>query len=143
MRTTTLILAAALFIGAPVAAQTTALAVGTGARATVRVQATLNIPVYLRATETATLTQTWKGDGFTEYLAKYTVRGNVRWTLEAVTLPAGVTVLDARGDWVPTLATIGHGDPTNGAELYVRVRVTDGAVAGWAEALQIETVRAF
>lgn len=143
MRTTPLLLAAALFIGAPVAAQTTALAVGTGARATVRVQATLNIPVYLRATETATLTQTWKGEGFTEYLAKYTVRGNVRWTLEAETLPAGVTVLDAQGNWAANLATIGYGTPTNGAELYVRVRVTDAAEAGWAEALNIEAIRAF
>lgn len=143
MRTLTLILAAALITAAPVAAQTTALAVGNGARATVRVTAGLTIPAYLRATETVALTQTHKGNGFTEYLATYTVRGNVRWTLDALELPEGVTVLDQNGNWTATPATIGLGDVTNGATILVRVRVTDAAGTDWQQHLRIDAERAF
>ena len=142
MRTLTLILAAALAT-TPLTAQTTALAVGNGAHATVRVTATLTIQAYLKATETVALTQTHKAAGFTEYLATYTVRANVRWTLEALELPAGVTVLDENGYWTATPATIGLGDVTNGATLLVRVRVTDTAAADWQQQLRIDAERAF
>ena len=143
MRTLTLILAAALITAAPVAAQTTALAIGNGARATVRITAALTIPAYLRATETVAVTQTHKGNGFTEYLATYTVRGNVRWTLDALELPEGVTVLDQNGNWTATPATIGLGDVTNGATVLVRVRVTDAAANNWQQHLRIDAERAF
>lgn len=142
MRTLTLILAAALVTTAPLAAQTTALAAGNGARATVRVTAGLTIPAYLRATETVALTQTHKGTGFTEYLATYTVRGNVRWTLDALELPEGVTVLDQHGNWTATPAIIGLGDVTNGATVLVRVRVTNAAALGWQQQLRIDAERA-
>ncbi len=139
MRTTTLIAVAALLTAAPLAAQTTAVAVGTP-RATVRFAAALEIPVFLRATETAAFVQTHKGNGFTEYLATYTVRGNTRWALEA-TLPAGVTVLDENADWTPTQATVGTGTLTDGDAILVRVRVADGTPDDWRQALRFETVR--
>lgn len=143
MRTTTLFLTiAALLAAAPLGAQTTAFAVG-GGRATVRMEAALTIPVYLRATETAAFVETHKGNGFTEFLATYTVRGNTRWTLEAAPLPAGVTILDERADWTGTTATVGRGDATNGATILVRVRVADGATTEWQQALHLEAVRQF
>jgi len=142
MRTLTLILAAALVTTAPLAAQNTALAIGNGARATVRFTAALAVPAYLRATETVALTQTHKANGFTEYLATYTVRGNVRWTLDALELPEGVTVLDQHGNWTAVPATIGYGDVTNGATILVRVRVTDTAAADWQQHLRIDAERA-
>ena len=140
MRTLTLILAAALFTAAPVAAQNTAALVGEG-RATVRVAARLVIPVYLNATETQTLTETWKGTGYTEYLATYTVRGNVGWDLVTRETPAGITVLDEDGNWTAGAATIGNGAATNGDTILVRVRVADTAAANWREQLRLEAVR--
>lgn len=143
MRTTTLLLTtAALLAAAPLGAQTTAFAVG-GGRATVRIEAALTIPAYLRATETAAFVETHKGNGFTELLATYTVRGNTRWTLEAAQIPAGVTVLDERADWTGTDAIVGRGDATNGTTILVRVRVTDGTAADWQQALRLEAVRQF
>lgn len=139
MRTLTLVLAAALFTAAPLAAQTTALVTG-GGRATVRIEANLTIPAFVRATETQTLTETWKGTGYTEYLATYTVRGNVRWDL-VTTAPEGVTLLAQDGNWTAGTATIGNGDVTNGATVLVRVRVADGTATTWREQLQLEAVR--
>ena len=143
MRTLNILLAAALVTAAPLAAQTTALAVGNRARATVRVQATMAIPAFLQAKETVALAQTHKGNGFTEYLATYTVRGNVRWTLEATAVPAGVTVLNEHGNWTAEPATIGLGDLTNGTTILVRVRVTDAAAAGWQQHLAINAQQTF
>lgn len=143
MRTQTLLLTAALLMAAPVAAQTTAMAVGRGARAEVRITATATIPAFLDAAETTALTQTHKGNGFTEYLATYTVRGNVRWTLDATALPAGTTVLDQHGNWIGENATIGLGQPTNNATVLVRVRVADGTADEWQQALRIEAQRQF
>lgn len=140
MRTTTLITIAALLAAAPLNAQTTAVAVGR-VRAEVRVAATVNIPVYLNATETVGFVQTYKGNGFTEFLATYRVRANTAWTLEAVTTPAGVTVLDQNADWLPTAATVGTGYATNGDAILVRVRVADGAAANWIDALRLDAVR--
>lgn len=139
MRTLTLILAAALFTAAPLAAQNTALVAGRG-RATVRIQANLGIPVYLRATETQALTETWKGNGYTEYLATYTVRANARWDLVTAAAPAGVTVLAADGTWTAAPTTIGTGDLTNGATVLVRVRVATTAAANWREQMKLEAV---
>jgi hypothetical protein len=143
MRTLNILLAAALVTAAPLAAQTTALATGNGARATVRVETTLAIPAFLQARETVALAQTHQGNGFTEYLATYTVRGNVRWTLDAQAIPAGVTVLDENGNWTPEPATIGLGTPTNGTTILVRVRVTDTAAANWQQNLAINAQRTF
>lgn len=143
MRTPTLLLTAALLMAAPVAAQTTAMAVGRGARAEIRITANATIPVILQATETAALTETHKGNGFTEHLVTYTVRGNVRWTLDATALPAGVTVLDQSGNWTGENATIGLGQPTNDATVHVRVRVADGTADGWRQALRIEAQRQY
>lgn len=140
MRTLTIILTAALFTAAPIAAQTTALAVG-GGRATVRTAAQLTIPVYLRAAETQTLTATWQGNGYTEYLATYTVRGNVSWDLVTKATPEGITLLAQDGEWTTGAATIGTGEVTNGATVLVRVRVTNEAAANWREQLQLEAVR--
>lgn len=136
MRIITLIVATALTT-APLAAQTTALAVGRG-RAIVRVEATARIPVYLRATETVAFATTHQAATFTEHLATFRVRGNAAWTLDATALPAGVTVLDERGDWVSTPATIGRGEVTNGADILVRVRVSAEAPANWREQLRLE-----
>lgn len=143
MRTRTFLLTAALLMAAPLTAQTTAMAVGRGARAEIRITAAATIPAFLQATETATLTETHKGNGFTEYLATYTVRGNVRWTLDATALPAGTTVLDQHGNWTAENATIGLGRPTNNATVLVRVRVADGTADGWQQALRIEAQRQF
>lgn len=143
MRTRTLLLIAGLLMAAPLTAQTSAMAVGRGTRAAVRMTATTTIPAYLQATETAVLTQTHKGNGFTEFLATYTVRGNVRWTLDATTLPVGTTVLDQNGNWTAENATIGLGQPTNNATVLVRVRVADGTADGWQQALRIEAQRQF
>lgn len=143
MRTPTFLLAAAFFFAAPLAAQNTALAVGRGARAEVRITATVTIPAFLQATETVALTETHKGNGFTEYLATFTVRSNVRWTLDATVLPAGTTVLDQHGNWTGALATVGLGEPTNNAAVLVRLRVADGTADGWQQALRIEAQRAF
>lgn len=140
MRTLTLILAAALFTAAPLTAQTAAAAIG-GGRATVRTTARLTIPVYLNAAETQPLTETFRGTGYTEYLATYTVRGNVNWELVTKQMPAGVTVLDQDGDWNADAATIGTGDATNGATVLVRVRVTTAAAADWREQLKLEALR--
>jgi hypothetical protein len=140
MRTLTLILAAALVTAAPLAAQNTAMVVGRG-RATLRIDATLQIPAYIRAEATQGLTQTWKGNGFTEYLATYTVRANTRWDLVTTTAPAGVTVLAQDGNWIAGAATIGNGEVTTGATVLVRVRVTNDAAANWKEQLQLEAVR--
>lgn len=143
MRTPTFLLAAAFLFAAPLAAQNTALAVGRGARAEVRITATATIPAFLQATETVALTETHKGNGFTEYLATYTVRGNVRWTLDATAIPAGTTVLDQHGDWTDDVATIGRGERTNNAAVLVRLRVVDGTAEGWQQALRIEAQRTF
>jgi hypothetical protein len=143
MRTQITILAAALCLAAPLAAQNNALAIGRGVRAEVRITATAVVPVFLQATETAALTQTHKGEGFTEYLATYTVRGNVRWTLDATAIPTGVTVLDQKGDWTDEFAAIGLGQRTNNATVLVRVRVADGTAEGWEQALRIEAQRQF
>ncbi len=140
MRTTTLLTLAALLTAAPLAAQNTAVAVGT-VRAEVRITAGMTIPVYLRATETAGFTKTREANGTTEYLATYTVRGNVDWTLDATNTPAGVTVLDLDGNWAATPTTIGMGDPTNGTTITVRVRVAQNAAANWQHALQLEAVQ--
>lgn len=140
MRATKLIIAAAFFFAAPLAAQTTGLAVG-GRRAAVRVEANLAIPAYVRAAEAVALTETFKGTGYVEMLATYTVRGNTRWELTA-TMPEGVTVLDRDGNWVAGTAIIGEGDVTNGADLTVRVRVTTDAAATWKNAMRIEAGRA-
>ena len=140
MRTTTLLLAAALFTAAPLTAQQAA-AYTNGGRATVRLAAGTTIPVFLRATETVAFAQTYKGNGFTEYLATYTVRGNTRWTLDATQVPAGVTLLDERADWTPGAAPIGRGDATNGTTVLVRVRVADGTAADWQQMLRLEAVR--
>ena len=140
MRATNLISAAALFIAAPLAAQNTGLVVG-NRRAAVRVEANLAIPVYVRAAEKVAMTETWKGAGFTEMLATYTVRGNTRWELTA-TMPEGVTVLDRDGNWVAGTAIVGEGNVTNGAELTVRVRVTNTAAAAWKNELRVEAGRA-
>ena len=143
MRTITLIIAAAALTAAPLAAQTTALAVGRGTTATVRVQANLTIPAFIRATETQTLTETWKGNGYTEYLATYTVRGNVRWDLVTNATPEGVTLLAQDGEWTAGATTIGNGEVTNGATVLVRVRVATAAAPNWREQLQLEAVRGF
>jgi hypothetical protein len=140
MRATNLIIAAALFIAAPLAAQNTGVAVGTR-RAAVRVEANMSIPTYVRAAESVTMTETWKGTGFVEMLATYTVRGNTRWELSA-TLPEGVTVLDRDGNWTADNAIIGEGDATNAAAITVRVRVTTAAAATWKNDLRIEADRA-
>ncbi len=140
MRASNFIIAAALFIAAPLAAQTTGLAVGSR-RAAVRVEANMAIPTYVRAAEAVALTETWKGTGFVEMLATYTVRGNTRWELTA-TMPEGVTVLDRDGNWVAGSAIVGEGDVTNGAELTVRVRVTTAAAATWKNDMRIEAGRA-
>jgi hypothetical protein len=140
MRTTTLITLAALLAATPLAAQTGAVAAGR-VRAEVRIAAAITIPVYLNATETVAFTQTHKGEGFAEYLATYTVRGNAAWALEAVNAPAGVTVLDQHADWQPTAATIGTGFATNGDAILVRVRVAEGAAPDWKQALRVEAVR--
>ncbi len=140
MRTTTLITFAALLAAAPLNAQTTAVAVGR-ARAELRVAPAMTIPVYLNATETVGFTKTYQGNGFTEYLATYTVRGNTAWALTAVNTPAGVTVLDENAAWLPANATIGTGTLTNGDAVLVRVRVATGADANWMQALRLEAVR--
>jgi hypothetical protein len=142
MRTTTLLLAAALFTAAPLAAQNTALVVGRG-RATVRVETALTIPAFIRAAETQTLTETFKGNGYTEYLATYTVRANTRWDLVATAMPEGVTILAQDGEWTAGAATIGNGDCTNGDRILVRVRVTTDAATNWREQLQLEAQRGF
>lgn len=116
---------------------------GRGARAELRITATATIPAVLHTAETVALTETHKGNGFTEYLATYTVRGNVRWTLGATALPAGTTVLDRHGNWTGADATIGLGEPTNNAAVLVRLRVADGTADGWQQALRIEAQRAF
>lgn len=143
MRTQTLLLTAALLMAAPLAAQPTAMTVGRGVRAEVRITANTTIPTLLQATETAAITQTYDGNGFTEHLVTYTVRGNVRWTLDATALPAGVTVLDQNGNWTGENATIGLGRPTNDAKVLVRLRVADGTADGWQQALRIEAQRQF
>lgn len=140
MRTLTLILAAALVTAAPLAAQNTALVAGRG-RATVRIEANLGIPAYLRAAETQALTETWKGTGYTEYLATYTVRANTQWDLVATAAPAGVTILAADGEWTAGTAVIGNGDVTNAATILVRVRVATTAAANWREELKFEAVK--
>lgn len=140
MRTLTITLAAALLAAAPVAAQTSALSVG-GSRATIRIQANLTIPAYLRAAESQALTETWQGNGYTEYVATYTVRGNVRWDLVSSAMPEGVTLLAQDGEWTTGAATIGNGEVTNGATVLVRVRVATGTAADWRQHLQLEAVR--
>jgi hypothetical protein len=110
-------------------------------RATVRVEATLVIPAYTQATETQTLTETWKGTGYTEFLATYTVRANVRWDLVTTTTPEGVTVLAQNGEWTAGNTTIGNGDVTNGATILVRVRVANGTAATWRDQLHLDAVR--
>lgn len=142
MRTLTLTLAAALFLAAPVAAQNTALVAGRG-RAVVRIEANLTIPTYLHAAETQTLTETWKGTGYTEYLATYTVRANTRWDLVTTATPEGVTLLAQDGEWTAGNTTIGNGDATNGATILVRVRVANGTAATWRDQLQLDAVRGF
>lgn len=142
MRALNILLTAALVTAAPLAAQTTAMAVGNGARATLRVETTLAIPAFLQAKETVAIAQTHQGTGFAEYRATYTVRGNVRWTLDATALPAGVTVLDENGNWTAEPATIGLGTPTNGTTILVRVRVADTA-ADWQQGLAINAQRVF
>ncbi len=140
MRTTTILTLAALLAAAPLTAQTAAVAVG-NVRAEVRITAGMQIPVYLRATETAGFVQTHRGNGFTEYLATYTLRGNTGWALEAVATPAGVTVLDVNADWAPVNATIATGTATDGDAVLVRVRVADGTAADWRQALRFEATR--
>lgn len=141
MRTLTLTLAAALLFAAPVAAQNTALVAGRG-RAVVRIEANLAIPAFMQATETQALTETWKGTGYTEYLATYTVRANTRWDL-VTTAPEGVTVLAQNGEWTTGNTTIGNGDVTNGATILVRVRVANGTAATWRDQLHLEAARGF
>lgn len=141
MRTLTLTLAAALLLAAPVAAQNTALVAGRG-RAVVRIEANLAIPAFMQATETQTLTETWKGTGYTEYLATYTVRANTRWDL-VTTAPEGVTVLAQNGEWTTGNTTIGNGDVTNGATILVRVRVANGTADTWRNQLHLEAARGF
>jgi|SRR5690606_31673706 len=143
MRAPTFILAAAMLVAAPLAAQTTAMAIGHGARAEIRITAAANVPVILQTQETEAFVQTYKGNGFTEYLATYTVRGNVRWMLETEALPEGITALNVMGNWAATAATIATGQPTNGATVTVRVRVADGVAAGWQQQLKLEAQRAF
>lgn len=142
MRTITLTLAAALFFAAPVAAQNTALVAGGGGRAVVRVEAKLLVPAITLATETQTLAETWKGTGYTEYLATYTVRANTRWDL-VTTAPEGVTLLAQNGEWTTGNTTIGNGGVTNGATILVRVRVADGTAGDWRDQLHLEAVRGF
>lgn len=139
MRTLTLVLTAALLTAAPVAAQTTALAVN-GGRATIRIEANLTIPAFVRATESQALTETFKGTGYTEYLATYTVRGNTRWDL-VTTAPEGVTLLAQDGNWTAGTSTIGNGEVTNGATVLVRVRVANGTATTWRDQLNLEAVR--
>lgn len=140
MRTLVLVLAAALFTAAPLAAQSAALVTGRG-RAAVRVDARLTIPAFVRATETQSLTETWKGSGYTEYLATYTVRGNVEWDLVSTAAPEGVTILDQHGNWTAGRTVIGNGEVTNAATVLVRVRVANGTEANWRDQLRLEAVR--
>jgi hypothetical protein len=106
------------------------------------VEAKLVVPVFLLATETQAMAETWKGTGYTEFLATYTVRANTRWNL-VTTAPEGVTLLAETGDWTTGNTTIGNGDVTNGATVLVRVRVADGTPATWRDQLHLEAVRGF
>jgi hypothetical protein len=97
----------------------------------------------MHATETQALTETWKGTGYTEYLATYTVRANTRWDLVTTTTPEGVTLLAQNGEWTAGNTTIGNGDVTNGATILVRVRVANGTAATWRDQLHLDAVRGF
>lgn len=144
MRATTFLLTALLLAttAAEATAQNFATAVGAGT-ATVRTTARTTIPEILRYRQTEPQVATWQAETFTEYTLKYQVATNVRWDLAAVTVPAGVTVLNTQGDWTGEGATIADGTPTNGTEIVVRVRIADGAAVTWAQDLRIEARRAF
>lgn len=144
MRTLPLLLTALLLAttAAEVTAQNVATVVGAGT-GTVRVAGHTTIPEILNLRQTAQPTATWQAESFTEYTLKYQVATNLRWDLVAFTVPAGVTVLNAQGDWIGEGATIAIGAPTNGTEVTVRVRIADGAAVTWAQDLRIEARRSF
>jgi hypothetical protein len=144
MRTLPLLLTAMLFAttAAEATAQNVATLVGAGT-GTVRVAGRTTIPEILNLRQTAQPAATWQAATFTEYTIRYQVATNLRWDLVAFVVPAGVTVLDTRGDWIGEGATIANGTPTNGTEITVRVRIADGAAVTWAQDLRIEARRAF
>lgn len=144
MRTTIIFLTALLLAttAADVTAQNAATVVGAG-NGSVRVTGGLTVPEIVQLRQTAQPTATWQGGTFTEYTLKYQIATNLRWDLVALNVPAGVTVLDTRGDWIGEGATTATGTPTNNTEITVRVRIADGADVTWAQDLRLEARRAF
>ena len=108
-------------------------------RAEVRVNAGYAMPEILHLTRKAEPTRSIRGTGFAEYQLAYTVAANTQWTLEATTLPAGVTLRTDDGAWAADAGTTLHrGNPTNPTTVTLTVRVATDAPTTWAQDLTLE-----
>lgn len=141
----TTMLAMLLIVPVAVDGQQSAVAVGNGARASVRASVGLTMPAMFRVAEVAPATATWQGERYTEYLVKYSVAANVQWAFAADALPHGVTLLARGGEWrgdKDSDLVVQRGAATNGTEILVRVRVADGASINWRNELRFHAVEA-